>query len=154
MVDGQISATPTTILAGVVIPKEDFPTCEFHPGPWTANEVLKPDNRRHRKHGARGGHDIAVLFKDFCFAADDEDNRPSHIADVEGFIILVKNKNCVIHPAETFRIRIARFTFAPGTGCNRVLTTAKILARVKNIGQYESRNSRSPAVILSALIRR
>jgi hypothetical protein len=133
---GEVTAAVTAVLAGVMVPDEDFAPGELDAGSGASDEVLEPDDRRHSKYGARGCHDLAVLFKNFRLTANDEHQRSPDIADVEGFIILVKDKNCVFHPAETSRIRIARFTFAPGTGCNRTQITGEILARPKIVRQH------------------
>ena len=123
VIDGELSTPPAAVLAGVIVANEDFPPRKLDPGTWTANEVVKPDNRWHDVNSPGSRNYFRVLLEYFGFATQDKNERAAHIADVERLVILVEDENCVIHPADAPRIRIARFTFAPGTGCNRTVLT-------------------------------
>ncbi len=42
-----------------------------------------------------------MFFQHLGFAVDDEDERTTHVADVERFVVLIKDKDGAVHPADT-----------------------------------------------------
>jgi len=71
VVDREIATPAAAILAGVIVPNEDFTTCQLDAGTRSSDEILEANDRGHNEDGAGGGHDAAILFQDFRFATKD-----------------------------------------------------------------------------------
>lgn len=93
VIDGEILCLDTAVLAGEVIPDEDLPPAKFHPGVGTLDHVHEANHRRSVEHRrGRVDHQV-ILFEDFGFAVEDEDDRPADIADIERFVVRIEHKN-------------------------------------------------------------
>src|SRR5215213_5639353 len=100
VVDSQIVALPPAILAGVAIADEDFTPRELHPRPRPVDQIDHADHRGRGKDARRRLHDPAVGLQHFRLAVEDEQDRPTDVADVQWFVVLIEYQDSAIHPAD------------------------------------------------------
>jgi hypothetical protein len=97
MVQGEIAASLAAILAGVIIPDEDFLAGEFHLGPGSLDHVNEANYRWGRVFRTGRTQGKIVFLEDFGLAINYEHDRASHITDIQRFVVLIKNEDCSAH---------------------------------------------------------
>ena len=89
MVDRQIAAANATVLAGVVIANENFPTRQLHTWPGPPDHVDEPNHRRGKEFALRGHDWNSIELKHLCLLMEDEAERATNRADVKRLVVLV-----------------------------------------------------------------
>jgi hypothetical protein len=93
VVDGEIPCLNAAVLAGEVVPNEDFAATELHARVWSFDHVYKANDGRSFKPDGRGVDQEIVLFQDFSFAVEYQDNCASDIADVERLVVRIEHEH-------------------------------------------------------------
>src|SRR5215204_7164324 len=101
MVNRQVVAMAATVLAGEVVADENLPPSEFYSRSGPPDEIHEPDDRRSGEDLGGAGQTDLLGFEDLRLATDHEHDGSAHVADVEGLVVLVEDKDGVVHPADT-----------------------------------------------------
>lgn len=107
VIDGQISAVISTILARVVIANENLAPAQFDAWARASYEGPESNDRGRLKSTLGGVQSVIVLLEHISLATKYEHKGPSNVAHVQRFIVLVQYQDGGVHPAEPFRIRFA-----------------------------------------------
>ena len=97
VVQRQIAGGLAAVLAHVPVAGEDLAPGEAYPRSRPPDVVLEPDHARGAER-ALGGRDVGMVVLDHLgLRSEDEAERPSNIADVEGLVIRVQQQYDAIH---------------------------------------------------------
>ena len=91
VVDSQLRSALTAILAGVIVPPEDFPLVKFYPYTRSFDHAFKPDDRRSRKLLGYRVNETAPVEDERGFTGHHQADRPPGGANIEWFEICVQN---------------------------------------------------------------
>jgi hypothetical protein len=79
------------VLAGVLIPKEDFPPSQADPGPGPLDQVVQSDDRGDVPGAAGRVEYCSVDLEDLSLAAIYEDEGTPGRTNIERLIVLIQN---------------------------------------------------------------
>ncbi len=97
VIEGEIVGHTTAVLTGEAIPGEHLTPREFDSRTRAADEIDESDHGREKEFlGCCRDYGIVVL-EDFGFARKDKHDCPTTVADVQGFIVLIKDQDRAVH---------------------------------------------------------
>ena len=97
VVQGQLHALASAVLAHVAVTREDLASRQAHPGPGPPDVVLKPDDAGCAVGDADRGHLVMVVLDHLGLLPEDEAERPPDVTDVEGLVIRIEQQYDAIH---------------------------------------------------------
>jgi len=93
VIDRQVTALQSAILAGIPIADEDLATGQLHLRAGTLDQCGEADYRRDAVIVVYGVQDQAILFEDFGLTGEDHHQGALDVANVEGFVILIEDEH-------------------------------------------------------------
>jgi len=93
VIHGQVLCLTTALLAGVVISPEDLFLSELHPRARPPDHIDQLYHRGAQKGGGRGTDDPPAVLQNVGLTDHDQGHGPLDVADVQRFVVQVKDKN-------------------------------------------------------------
>src|ERR1035437_756395 len=97
VIDGQVSALATTVLAGVAASVEDLAARQLDARPGPADLVLEADHGRRAIFRPRRPGQLVVVLEHFGPLSEYQPESTRQIAHVERLIVLIQNEDHAVH---------------------------------------------------------